>query len=107
VPIGVNELYAQAFRYRLASEFNGFQEASWLRLQNVSLTYSLPQSIIQRIPFSNITASVTGNNLWMTTPFIGFDPEQSAFGPGSNVFGYVGTNVPATRSVFFGLNFTF
>ncbi|WP_202946871.1 TonB-dependent receptor domain-containing protein [Nitritalea halalkaliphila] len=28
VPIGVNELYGQAFRYRLASEFNGFQEAS-------------------------------------------------------------------------------
>lgn len=107
VPIGVNELYAQAFRYRLASEFNGFQEASWLRLQNVALTYSLPQTVLDRIPFSNVTASVTGNNLWMTTPFIGFDPEQSAFGPGSNVFGYVGTNVPATRSVYFGLNLTF
>lgn len=107
VPIGVNEFYAQAFRYRLASEFNGFQEATWLRLQNVALTYSLPQTILDRIPFSNVTASVTGNNLWMTTPFIGFDPEQSAYGPGSNVFGYVGTNVPATRSVYFGLNLTF
>ncbi|MGY6557851.1 MAG: SusC/RagA family TonB-linked outer membrane protein [Nitritalea sp.] len=107
VPIGVNELYGQAFRYRLASEFNGFQEASWLRLQNVSLAYDMPASLISRLPFTAIRASVTGNNLWMTTPFIGFDPEQSAYGAGSNVFGFVGTNVPMTRSVFFGLNLTF
>lgn len=107
VPIGISTLYGQAFRYRLASEFNGFQEASWLRLQNVSLNYSLPAAWINKTPFNSITASVTGNNLWISTPFIGFDPEQSAYGPGSNVFGYVGTNVPATRSVFFGLNFNF
>jgi TonB-linked SusC/RagA family outer membrane protein len=107
VPIGVSTLYGQAFRYRLASEFNGFQEATWLRLQNVALNYTLPARWINKTPFNSITASVTGNNLWMTTPFIGFDPEQSAYGPGSNVFGYVGTNVPATRSVFFGLNFNF
>ncbi|WP_194777238.1 SusC/RagA family TonB-linked outer membrane protein [Pararhodonellum marinum] len=107
VPIGVSSLYGNAFRYRLASEFNGFQEASWLRLQNVALNYSLPGSLLSKTPFTQITASVTANNLWISTPFIGFDPEQSAYGPGSNVFGYVGTNVPATRSVFFGLNFTF
>ncbi|UJP63697.1 SusC/RagA family TonB-linked outer membrane protein [Mongoliitalea daihaiensis] len=107
VPIGVSTLYGQAFRYRLASEFNGFQEASWLRLQNVALNYTLPTRWIDKTPFNSITASVTANNLWLTTPFVGFDPEQSAYGPGSNVFGYVGTNVPATSSVFFGLNFNF
>jgi hypothetical protein len=107
VPIGVPQLYSQAFRYRLAKEFNGFQEASWIRLQNVSLSYALPQSLLGKTPFRQIAVSVTGNNLWLTTPFVGFDPEQSAFGAGSNVFGYVGTNVPATRSVYFGLNLTF
>jgi len=107
VPIGVPQLYSQAFRYRLAKEFNGFQEASWIRLQNVSLAYAPPKSLIGRTPFERVAVSVTGNNLWLTTPFVGFDPEQSAFGAGSNVFGYVGTNVPATRSVYFGLNLTF
>jgi TonB-linked SusC/RagA family outer membrane protein len=107
VRIGVPELYSQAFRYRLAKEFNGFQEASWIRLQNVSLSYALPQSLIGRTPFERVAVSVTGNNLWLTTPFVGFDPEQSAYGAGSNVFGYVGTNVPSTRSVYFGLNLTF
>jgi hypothetical protein len=96
VPIGVPQLYSQGFRYRLAREFNGFQEASWVRLQNVT-----------RTPFERVAVSVTGNNLWITTPFVGFDPEQSAYGVGSNLFGYVGTNVPATRSVYFGLNLTF
>lgn len=107
VEIGVEELYRQAFRYRLASEFNGFQEASYIRLQNVSLSYRLPESLLERTPFTGITASVTGNNLWMTSPFIGFDPEQSAYGAGSNVYGYVGTNIPATRSIYLSLNLTF
>ncbi|GGK84330.1 SusC/RagA family TonB-linked outer membrane protein [Rufibacter glacialis] len=107
VVLDVATFYSQAFRYRLAKEFNGFQDASVLRLQNVSLSYSLPKTLLGKTPFTNVTASVTGNNLWMTSPFIGFDPEQSAYGPGSNVFGYVGTNIPATRSVYFGLNFTF
>jgi len=107
VPIGVPQLYSQAFRYRLAKEFNGFQEASWIRLQNVSLSYALPKALLGRTPFERVAVSVTGNNLWLTTPFVGFDPEQSAYGAGSNVFGYVGTNVPSTRSVYFGLNLTF
>ncbi|MFP4089110.1 MAG: hypothetical protein ACLFT3_02300, partial [Cyclobacteriaceae bacterium] len=107
VEIGVDQLYRQAFRYRLATEFNGFQDASWIRLQNVSLAYTLPESVVDRTFFTNIRASVTANNLWLTTPFVGFDPEQSAYGPGSNVFGYVGTNVPATRSIYVGLNLSF
>jgi TonB-linked SusC/RagA family outer membrane protein len=107
VVMDVANFYSQAFRYRLAREFNGFQEADILRLQNVSLSYSLPKSLLGKTPFSAITASVTGNNLWMTSPFVGFDPEQSAYGVGSNVFGYVGTNIPATRSIYIGLNLTF
>ncbi len=107
VPIGVNELYQQAFRYRLAREFNGFQDASFIRLQNVSFSYTMPSSMLERLPFTAITASVTGNNLWMTSPFVGFDPEQSAYGPGSNVYGYVGSNVPAIRSIYFSLNLNF
>ncbi|MFB9863320.1 SusC/RagA family TonB-linked outer membrane protein [Rufibacter immobilis] len=107
VVLDVQNFYSQSFRYRLAKEFNGFQEASVLRLQNVNISYSLPKTWLAKTPFSNVTASVTGNNLWMTSPFVGFDPEQSAYGPGSNVFGYVGTNIPATRSVYFGLNVTF
>jgi hypothetical protein len=99
--------YSNSFRYRLASEFNGFQEASILRLQTVNLSYTLPKSLLSKTPFTNITATVSGNNLWMTSPFVGFDPEQSAYGPGSNVVGYVGTNIPATRSIYFGLNLTF
>jgi TonB-linked SusC/RagA family outer membrane protein len=107
VVLDVTNFYEQAFRYRLAREFNGFQDASFLRLQNVSISYSLPKSLLSKTPFTKVTGSVTGNNLWMTSPFIGFDPEQSAYGVGSNVFGYVGTNIPATRSFFVGLNLTF
>lgn len=107
VVIDPTSLYGNTFRYRLASEFNGFQEASFLRLQTVNLSYSVPQQALSKTPFTNARVTVSGNNLWMTSPFVGFDPEQSAYGSGSNVFGYVGTNIPATRSIYVGLNLTF
>ncbi len=104
VELGATEFYRNAFRYRLASENNGFQDASWIRLQNVTLGYNLPKGLVGRTPFQNIGLSVSANNLWVTTPFVGFDPEASTYGSGSNAYGYVGTNVPTTRSIYFGLN---
>ncbi len=104
VEITPENLYRDAFNYRLAAENNGFQDASWIRLQNITLGYNLPGSLIGRTPFRNIGVSVSANNLWVTTPFVGFDPEASTYGSGSNAYGYVGTNVPTTRSIYFGLN---
>jgi len=107
VEITPDNLYRNAFNYRLASQFNGFQDGSWIRLQNLNLRYDLPGSLIDNTFFTGISASITANNLWVTTPFVGFDPEGSTYGAGSNAYGYVGTNVPATRNIYLGLNFTF
>ncbi|HEX7365689.1 MAG TPA: SusC/RagA family TonB-linked outer membrane protein [Pelobium sp.] len=99
--------YNNAFQYRLAPENNGFQDGSWIRLQNVSLGYRLPKSLLPKSGFvKSIAISVTGNNLWVTTPFVGFDPESSTYGSASNAVGYVGTSIPTTRSIYLGLNVT-
>jgi len=99
--------YANSFPYKLAPENNGFQDASWIRLQNVSLSYELPKSWLNKSFIKSASISATANNLWLSTPFIGFDPEASAYGAGSNSVGYVGTGVPTTRSIFLGLNVNF
>ncbi len=100
--------YNNAFQYRLSSENNGFQDASWIRLQNVALGYRLPKSALPKNGFvKSASISVTANNLWVTTPFVGFDPESSTYGSASNAVGYVGTGIPATRNIYFGLNVTF
>jgi TonB-linked SusC/RagA family outer membrane protein len=100
-------LFSNLYEYEVATENNGFEDASWIRLQNVGLTYNLPTKILTRTFIKTASISVTGNNLWVTTPFIGFDPESSAYGASSNAVGYVGTGIPATRSIFVALNVNF
>lgn len=98
--------YRSSTRYNRAAEIL-VEDASWFRLRNVSIAYSLPESIIGKTPFSSVRVSLTGNNLFLLTPFRGYDPESNAFGSGTNNFGFVGRATPATKSYTVGLNVTF
>jgi TonB-linked SusC/RagA family outer membrane protein len=102
-----NLLYRNFNRTINAYQFN-MQDASWIRLRNVSISYTLPKSLLGEGNFiQNVRLTLTGNNLWLTTPFRGFDPDGLANGAGSNAIGYVGRNTPATRSYAFGVSLTF
>lgn len=83
------------------------QKTSWVRLRNVSLSYSLPESVLAKTFIKNLRLTATGNNLLLFTPFMGFDPEAMQNGAGSNAFGYVGQTIPAVRNFTFSLNATF
>ena len=82
------------------------QDASWFRVRNINLGYSLPDAIAKKTPFKRgIRATLTGTNLFLSTPFRGYDPDALAFGSGTNLIGFVGRNNPATRSFQLTLNF--
>ncbi|MDX5418982.1 MAG: hypothetical protein LPK09_07185, partial [Hymenobacteraceae bacterium] len=55
----------------------------------------------------NSSVSLTGNNLWLSTDFSGYDPENSSTPSGSNVDGFAGFTYPAVRSYLFTLNVGF
>jgi outer membrane receptor protein involved in Fe transport len=90
---------------------NYITDVNWLRLRSVSLSYSLPDSILRKLKVvKNLTATVTGTNLFVWTNYKGLDPETSAagsgiVGPTSVGIDYCG--VPALAGVSFGLNLTF
>ncbi len=92
--------------YRGVSE-NFVQDASWVRLRSLRLAYDLPASILKKGPIRNVQLSVTGNNLWLSTKYRGYDPETSSFNSGSNVTGFTGFVYPAVRSFLFSLNVGF
>jgi hypothetical protein len=51
------------------------EDASYLRLKNVSLSWDLPY----KIPFINaMTIWASANNLWTWSSYLGCDPESSA-----------------------------
>ena len=72
------------------------QEAWFIRLQNVSLGYSLPTKWTKGT-FSSIRVHVDGQNLFVITPYKGVDPETDSYTAA----------YPNIRTFTAGLNFTF
>lgn len=53
------------------------ENGSFFRLKLISLSYNLPQSLLQNIGFTNARISLTGQNLLTFTKYTGLDPEFS------------------------------
>lgn len=65
---------ATAFsRYRSSSAL--ISDASFIRLRNLSLSYSLPKAVIKKAKLQNLRIYVEGQNLFTITSYKGADPE--------------------------------
>lgn len=88
-------------------------DASYIRLKDVTLGYTLPDRLVQRANFQNIRVFVRAYNLWTFTEYPGWDPEADSPGTGlSNQTlnmtpGWDFYTAPQPRTVTFGLNLTF
>lgn len=82
------------------------QDASWFRVRNVNLSYKIPGHLLKNT-FKSLVVGVSANNVFLSTPFRGFDPEALSFGSGSNFIGYTGRNTPNTRNINFNINVGF
>ncbi len=56
----------------------GLQDASYVRLQNVSLGFTLPENTLQSLGLTNLRLYVTGSNLVTITDFQSYSPEKNA-----------------------------
>lgn len=76
------------------------ENASFMRLKNLSLAYTLPQSLLKKSKFfTSARIYIQGQNLWTITGFNGLDPEVA-----SNVYQ---AQYPATRQFTFGAELSF
>jgi TonB-linked SusC/RagA family outer membrane protein len=83
------------------------ENASFLRLKNITLGYNLPKSIASKIHSSQIKVYVSAANLATWTKYTGFDPEvsrneQSTLGQGIDYSIY-----PSSKSFLAGLSISF
>ncbi|MBA3674284.1 MAG: SusC/RagA family TonB-linked outer membrane protein [Chitinophagaceae bacterium] len=102
-------VYSQGYYrniYRSVTE-NFVEDASWIRLRNVSLSYSLPANILKRTFVQGATITFTGNNLLLFTDYSGYDPESGSFSAASNLDAFAGFTYPAQRSYLFSINLNF
>lgn len=75
------------------------EDGSYLRLKNLTLGYSLPESIARKASLSNFRFYISGQNLYTLTKYSGFDPEVSG--------GVDNSNYPITRTISFGVDIKF
>jgi len=75
------------------------QDASYLRLKNVVLGYTLPAKVTKGIGLERVRLYFSGDNLFTSTKFKGLDPER--YGNGDLV------QYPQNKIYSFGLNVTF
>lgn len=76
----------------VASSDLGYTDASFLRLNNVSLSYALPQKVMKN---KQLNIFVHAQNLWVFTKYKGIDPEAQNFGA-----------MPAAKVITAGLSLT-
>ena len=83
----------------LGDDTGWLENASFVRLKNLTVAYDFPKSLVNRWGLNGIQLHFTGRNLWTITDFSGYDPE-----PQSNMIQF---QFPNTRQYEFGLEVSF
>jgi TonB-dependent starch-binding outer membrane protein SusC len=81
------------------------EDGSFVRFKNITLSYNLPKSIIEKFKLTAVKLRLVGENLITFTNYSGFDPEVtngSSITPGTDTGIY-----PASKTISAGLNVTF
>ncbi|OYQ43183.1 SusC/RagA family TonB-linked outer membrane protein [Flavobacterium aurantiibacter] len=90
----------QSFRYNREFSSKDIEDASFLRLRNITIAYNLPDKAIKSLKYiSSVRIYAQGQNLATWTKFSGFDPEDD-----NNIAGY---EYPTPRIYTFGVDVKF
>ena len=76
------------------------EDGSFLRLKNITLSYTLPQNWVSKAKLGSARLYLQGQNLYTWTKYSGLDPEQALNGTSWFVY-------PNAKTYTFGLDVTF
>ena len=108
-PTELNNLNKNA-KYPVALSESGYvvdqfiEPGGFLRCNNVTLGYTIPQNVLDKIKVKNLRVYLTGTNLFVLTKYSGLDPEV---GNSTLTPGYDAGNYPRPITVTAGLSVTF
>jgi hypothetical protein len=83
------------------------EDGSYLRIQNVTLGYSLPQDVIAKYSLSRLRLYGSAQNLFTFTDYTGYDPEIGSFNQNVLLSGIDNGRYPVARTFSIGLNVEF
>jgi outer membrane receptor protein involved in Fe transport len=82
------------------------EDASFLRLKDLTFGYNLPESWANRIKVKNARIYFKGQNLWTLTNFTGWDPEVNRDASGNTTQGVTYLSPPQIKTIMVGINIT-
>ena len=86
------------------------EDASFLRLQSLTIGYTLPKKLTTKAGIQRLRLYVTGANLFCITNYTGYDPEVNSYVRNSSYSGLTPgidySSYPKSRAFTFGLNVT-
>jgi TonB-linked SusC/RagA family outer membrane protein len=108
--LNANAKYAMPYcEYGMvSSEF--IEDASYLRLNTLTIGYTLPKNLTKKVGISNVRIYFTGSNLFCITGYNGIDPDVNTRPGGQDGFpvpNYDWNSYPRARTYTFGLNVAF
>jgi TonB-dependent starch-binding outer membrane protein SusC len=83
------------------------EDGSYLRIQNVTIGYSLPSEMISKLKLSRLRFYATGQNLYTFTKYTGYDPEVGSYNQDALLSGVDNGRYPTPRLISMGLNVEF
>jgi TonB-linked SusC/RagA family outer membrane protein len=85
------------------------EDGSFIRLNNLSLGYTVPREVISKIGMTRLRIYATGNNLHIWTKYSGYDPEVSTTRNGDRAItpGVDYSSFPRSRSYTVGIDLSF
>ena len=88
-------------RYGNAPDKQFVYDASYVKLRELTLSYTLPGKFLENLFFTNVKLTATGRNLWIIDKDLPYADPESGFSAG-NVQGFQIGAYPATKE--YGLN---
>lgn len=82
-------------------------DATFLKLREVTIGYTIPRSVLGKMPIQDVKISLVGRNLALWTENPHFDPETLSMSGGTLQPGVENMAFPSTRSIGFNLNVKF
>lgn len=83
------------------------EDASYIRLKNISFGYRIPESILSKAFIKSLRVYVSAQNYWTWTDYTGFDPEASQAGQALINRGIDNGVYPNNKSIQGGVQLTF
>ncbi len=83
------------------------EDASYIRLQNISLGYTIPRNIVRRLYLDNVRVYFSAQNVHTWSKYKGLDPEVGAMYGDALMTGVDYGRYPSPRIYTFGINVSF